>query len=175
MKKYTCCFFGHREINAFREIENKLEILIHKLITEHEYIEFLIGRNGEFDQLVSSVIHRVRKRLDYKNCSLTLVLPYMTAEFRDNENSFYDYYDEIEISQSASSGHFKSAMQTRNKEMVDRADLVVFYVDHPYGGAYQTLLYAHKKEVPHINMSGNVMEIKASKKPNYPKESSTLK
>ena len=150
---YTVSFFGHREINAVREIENKLEILIHKLITEHEYVEFLIGRNGEFDQLVSSVIHRVRKRLDYKNCSLTLVLPYMTAEFRDNESSFYDYYDEIEISQSASSGHFKSAMHTRNKEMVDRSDLIVFYVERQSGGAYTTMKYAAKNEKEIINVS----------------------
>lgn len=150
---YTVSFFGHREITAFKEIENKLETLIHKLITEHEYVEFLIGRNGEFDQLVSSVIHRVRKRLDYKNCSLTLVLPYMTAEFRDNESSFYDYYDEVEISQSASSGHFKSAMQTRNKEMVDRSDLVVFYVERQSGGAYTTMKYAVKNGKEIINVT----------------------
>ena len=150
---YTVSFFGHREITAFKEIENKLETLIHKLITEHEYVEFLIGRNGEFDQLVSSVIHRVRKRLDYKNCSLTLVLPYMTAEFRDNESSFYDYYDEIEISQSASSGHFKSAMQTRNKEIVDRSDLVVFYVERQSGGAYTTMKYAVKNGKEIINVT----------------------
>ena len=104
-------------------------------------MEFLIGRNGEFDQLVSSVVRRARKRLDYKNCSLILVLPYMTAEFRNNESSFLEYYDEVEVSQTASSGHFKAAMQTRNKEMVDRADLVVFYVERASGGAYQTLTY----------------------------------
>jgi len=150
---YTVSFFGHREINAFRETENKLENLIHKLITEHEYVEFLIGRNGEFDQLVSSVIHRVRKRLDYKNCSITLVLPYMTAEFRNNEESFYDYYDEIEISQSASNGHFKAAMQTRNKEMVDRSDLIVFYIERPSGGAYKTMSYAIKTGKKCINVS----------------------
>ena len=150
---YTVTFFGHGEINAFNEIENKLDDLIHKLISEHEYVEFLIGRNGEFDQMVSSVIHRVRKRLDYKNCSLTLVLPYMTSEFRDNEESFYAYYDEIEISQSASSVHFKSAIQTRNKEMVDRSDLVVFYVERPSGGAYMTMKYAMKSGKEYINLS----------------------
>ena len=37
-----------------------------------------------------------------------------------------------------------TGMQTRNKEMVDRADLVVFNADHVSGGAYQTLIYAKK-------------------------------
>lgn len=153
LEVYTVTFFGHREVEHFRETEQTLEKLIYQLITDHEYVDFLIGRNGEFDQLVSSVVHRVRKRLDSSNSSLILVLPYMTAEFRDNEDSFYAYYDEVEVCQSASGGHFKSAMQTRNKEMVDRADLVVFNVDHTSGGAYQTMKYAIKNEANYINIS----------------------
>ena len=156
---FTVSFFGHREVERFRDTEQALENLIHKLLSEHEYVEILIGRNGEFDQLVSSVVHRVRKRLDSSNSSLVLVLPYMTAEFRDNEDSFHDYYDEVEVSQSASGGHFKVAMQTRNKEMVDRSHLVVFYVDHASGGAYQTLKYAKKNEVPYINISEKGAEL----------------
>ena len=156
---FTVSFFGHREVERFRDTEQALENLIHKLLSEHEYVEILIGRNGEFDQLVSSVVHRVRKRLDSSNSSLVLVLPYMTAEFRDNEDSFYDYYDEVEVSQSASGGHFKAAMQTRNKEMVDRSHLVVFYVDHASGGAYQPLKYAKKNEVPYINISEKGAEL----------------
>ena len=158
LEVFTVTFFGHREVDHFREIEQALENLIQQLILEHEYVEFLIGRNGEFDQLVSSVVHRVRKRLDYKNCSLILVLPYMTAEFRNNESSFLEYYDEVEVSQTASSGHFKAAMQTRNKEMVDRADLVVFYVERASGGAYQTLTYAQKKEKSYINIANRMIE-----------------
>ena len=156
---FTVSFFGHREVERFRDTEQALENLIHKLLSEHEYVEILIGRNGEFDQLVSSVVHRVRKRLDSSNSSLVLVLPYMTAEFRDNEDSFHDYYDEVEVSQSANGGHFKAAMQTRNKEMVDRSHLVVFYVDHASGGAYQTLKYAKKNEVPYINISEKGAEL----------------
>ena len=82
-----------------------------------------------------------------------LVLPYMTAEFRENEASFLEYYDEVEVSSAAEGVHFKSAMQTRNREMVDRADLVVFCVDHASGGAYQTLKYAKRSQKPHINIS----------------------
>ena len=146
---YTVSFFGHREIERFRDTEQALENLIHKLFTDHEYVEILIGRNGEFDQLVASTVHRVRKRLDSSNSSLVLVLPYMTA----------DYYDEVEVCQSASGGHFKAAMQTRNKELVDRADFVVFNVDHASGGAYQTLKYAKKNEVPYINISEKGAEL----------------
>ena len=46
----------------------------------NEYIEFLVGRDGEFDQLVSSTIRRCKRTIRDDNSSLVLVLPYMTAE-----------------------------------------------------------------------------------------------
>ena len=150
---FTVAFFGHREIEYFQETEQALEKLIESLMREHEYVEFLIGRNGEFDQLTTSTVRSVRNQLGFRNSSLTLVLPYMTAEFRDNEESFLAYYDEVEVSAAAGGVHFKSAMQTRNREMVDRADLVIFCVDYPSGGAYQTLKYAKKNQKPYINIS----------------------
>lgn len=52
-----------------------------------------------------------------------LVLPYPTSEFENNEDSFYNYYDEIEICEESARAHFKGAMQFRNRHMVDRADL----------------------------------------------------
>ena len=77
----------------------------------------------------------------------------MTAEFRDNEESFHNYYDEIEICPASDGAHFKAAMQIRNKDMVDRSDLVVFCVDHASGGAWQTLKYAKKNGANYINVS----------------------
>ena len=38
-----------------------------------------------------------------------------------------EYYNEIEISYTAAKAHPKSAFQMRNREMVDRADLVICY------------------------------------------------
>jgi len=41
--------------------------------------------------------------------------------------------------------------------MVDRSDLIVFYVERNSGGAYQTLRYAEKQEKAYINISDNSM------------------
>lgn len=41
--------------------------------------------------------------------------------------------------------HPKSAIQIRNKYMVNRSDLVIFYVETTSGGAYQTMKYADKQ------------------------------
>lgn len=64
---------------------------------------------------------------------------YPTAELRNNMENFEAYYDEIEICGNAASSHPKGAFQIRNRQMVKRSNLVVFYVDHTGGGAYQTI------------------------------------
>ena len=47
----------------------------------------------------------------------------------------------------------KAAMQLRNREMVDRSDLVVCYIEHNSGGAFQTVQYAKKKNKEIVNLS----------------------
>ena len=135
---YTVAFFGHRYIDNPFKVEELLEEQIKKLINEKEYVDFLVGRNGEFDQCVSSTVLRVRKNYRDDNSSLVLMLPYPTAEYINNQNYFEDYYSDIEISYAASKAHPKSAIQIRNREMVDRADLIICYVEEKRGGAWQT-------------------------------------
>ena len=118
MTTYTVSFFGHRYIDNPFLIEKALEKIICSLLRSKEYVEFLVGRDGEFDQTVSSVIRRCKREVRDDNSSHVWVLPYPTAEFRDKEDAFRDYYDEIEICETSADGHYKNAHQTRNREMV---------------------------------------------------------
>ena len=158
MNTYTVSFFGHRIIENALGIENRLERLIRTLLREHEYIEFLVGRDGEFDQLVSSTIRRCKRECLRDNSSHIWVLPYVTAEYRDNEESFQDYYDENEVCEAAAGGHYKNAHQTRNRAMVDKSDLVVFCIQHEKGGAWQTMKYAKKQGKNYINLNDQMGE-----------------
>lgn len=142
MNIYTVSFFGHRRIYNQLRLDRTLDEFIIRLLKEHSYVEFLVGRDGDFDQLVSSAIKRCQREYGHNNSSHVWVMPYPTSFFRDNEQACYDYYDEIEICEESSVKHFKAAFQARNKHMVDRSDLVVFYVETDEGGAYQTLRYA---------------------------------
>lgn len=153
MEIYTVSFLGHREEGA-AEIESRLERLLHDLITQKQYVEFLVGRDGEFDLLVASAIRRAVKQYGCGNTSLILVLPYMKAEYRDNEQSYLNYYDEVEICTDSSEVHYKSAIQVRNRCMIDRSNLVVCCIQHKSGGAYKTVQYAQKCKKEIINLSG---------------------
>jgi len=150
---YTVSFFGHREIEHPFWVELRLEKIIRALIGQKEYVEFLVGRNGEFDQLVASTVLQVRRTVGGGNSSLIWVLPYLMSEFVNNRASFENYYDSIEISEAATGAHFKAAIQIRNHEMIDRSDLVVCYVERKSGGAYQSVQYARKKGKKTINLA----------------------
>ena len=97
MDIYTVSFFGHRQIYSQLLLDRLLDELIMQLLREHSYVEFLVGRDGDFDQLVSSAIKRCQKQYGHHNSSHIWVMPYPTSFFRDNEQACYDYYDEIEI------------------------------------------------------------------------------
>ena len=155
MNTYTFSFFGHRKIDNALEIESRLEQLIRTLLREHEYIQFLVGRDGEFDQMVSSAIRRCKREYRSDNSAHIWVLPYVTAEYRDNEESFRDYYDEIEVCEAAAGCHYKNAHQTRNRAMVSRSDMVVFCIQRASGGAWQTMKYTREQGVPCINLNAS--------------------
>lgn len=105
---FTVSFFGHRSIERVSEIENRLDKLLHDIITQKEYVEFLIGRDGEFDLLASAAIKRTVREYGYGNTHFTLVLPYMKAEYRDNEKEYLNYYDEVEVCEESSDAHSKA-------------------------------------------------------------------
>ena len=132
---YTGTCIGHRYIDNMFRIESRLEDIIRDLIQEHEYVEFLVGRDGEFDQIVSSTVLRVKRQVGNKNSALVWVMPYPRAEYENNAESFDNYYDEIEVCEESSRAHFKGAIQIRNRHMVDRASLLICYVEHESGGA----------------------------------------
>ena len=152
MTVFTVSFFGHRQLSDPLAVEKKLWAVIQEQLLTKEYVEFLVGRDGEFDQLVSSTVRRCKREIRDDNSSLVLVLPYETSEYRNNQESFQEYYDEIEICAASAETHFRAAHQTRNRSMVDRSSLVVFCVEHESGGAFTTMRYAQKHNVKIINM-----------------------
>ena len=153
MNIYTVSFFGHREVDNIFEIEKRLENIIRDLIIQKEYVDFLVGKDGEFDQLVSSTVRRIKKECSYGISSLILVLPFMKAEYHENEHSYLDYYDEVEICSESFQAYFKSAIQIRNRCMVQRSNLVICCIQRQSGGTYQTIQYAEKQGRKIVNLA----------------------
>ena len=149
MEIYRVAFFGHRRIYNIREIEERLVPILEDLICKHEFVEFYIGRNGDFDEFFASVIKRVQKQLDRDNNVMILTLPYTVKDIEYYE----DYYDEIVIPEAIGKAHPKAAITLRNRWMADTADLIIVYIDHEEGGAYEAVKYAKKNNRSVINIS----------------------
>ena len=146
---YRVAFFGHRRIYNIREIEEKLVPILNELILTKEYVEFYIGRNGDFDEFVASVIKRVQKQLDRGNNVIILTLPYTVKDIEYYEN----YYDEIVIPDAIGKAHPKAAITLRNRWMVDTADLIIAYVERKEGGTYAAVKHAKKNNKQVISLA----------------------
>lgn len=148
---YTVCFFGHRVLSDPLCAQRRLTEAIRLLLREEAYVEFLVGRNREFDLLASSALQSLRRISGFENCSHTPALPYGTAQCRDHPQAYPDHYDAVQICESAVP--YKTAFSARNRRMVDRSDLVICWVAHRGGGAYQAASYAARRRKPLWNLA----------------------
>ena len=145
---YRVAFFGHRVLHDMRKVEERLQPIVENLLRTNEYVEFYIGRQGEFDECVASVIKQSQRAISKDNSVMILTLPYTVKDIE-----FYEeYYDEI-IIPDIGRPHPKVAITLRNQWMVDAADLVIAYVENSSGGAYKAMSYAKKMCKPIINIA----------------------
>ena len=146
---YRIAFIGHRETYGHYRLEDQIEQIARDKLYEKEYVEFYVGRNGDFDISVASAIKRAQNAVGHHNSCLILLQPY---PMRDDE--YYEkFYDEVQYPVSFKT-YPKSAITKRNKWMVDNSELLVAFVEEGRkGGALTTLKYAEKKGVPIINLA----------------------
>lgn len=143
MDIYRVSFIGHREVEDFFFVEEQVYSIVRELITTKEYVEFYVGRNGEFDILVASVIKRAKREIFEHNSSLILVIPYPLAEME-----FYEkYYDEVKYPRELYQVHYKSSITKRNEWFVENSDMLVAYVVRDYGGAAHCLKKAIERGI----------------------------
>lgn len=148
MDIYRVTFIGHRRIYDISEIEEKLAPILTELLSTKEYVEFYIGRNGDFDEIAASVIKRIQKQTDRNNSSLILVLPYVVKDIE----YYSEYYDEVIIPYIIEKAHPKSAITLRNRWLIDLSDMLISYTERKTGGAYATEKYAVSLNKKVINL-----------------------
>ena len=150
MFPYRVSFFGHRTLYSIRDLEKKLEDIVDTLIRNHQFVEFYVGRNGDFDISVASVIKRVQHRVGEETCALILTLPYVVKDIEYYEK----YYGEVIVPVEGKQ-HFKAAITKRNEWMIENSDLVITYVQENSGGAYKAMKYAQSKGVKVLNIGND--------------------
>ncbi len=148
LNDYTVSFFGHREIPYDPQMEERLEQIIQNLLQTHQYVSFLVGREGEFDLLAAGIIHRIRENWGDHNSELIWVMPYLKQEYVNNADAYDNFYSHVEVCEESDSAHFKAAIGIRNRHMIDRSDLVIAYLRHSHGGVAKAVAYAKENNIP---------------------------
>lgn len=149
MQLYRIAFIGHRKIFGQYSLEDRIERIITDKLCEKEYVEFLLGRNGDFDVSAASAVKRAQKRIGHYNSRLILLQPYQMK----NDEYYEKFYDEICYPVDRKT-HPKAAIMQRNKWMIDNSNLLIAYVETKRnGGAITALNYATRRGVEIVNLA----------------------
>ena len=141
----TCTFFGHSIVAD--EIDTVLRNTLIDLIEKHDVNMFYVGNQGEFDRIVKRVLSALSEKYPI---GYSIVLAYMPTEKKDDEFEDYShtlYPDGIEAVPK------RFAISYRNKWMIRRADYVVTYIIHTWGGAAQFAETAKRQGKTVINIA----------------------
>jgi len=163
---YTCCFFGHREIEITDELVKDLTETIEKMITEENYQVFLFGGFGQFDDLCYKIVSELRKTYPFIKRYFYLWDPkqergkkpgwLLTEEYED-----YYYHGSLYY-------YWYTSIYYRNTVMIKDSDCILFYLKNPTSksGAYKAYLYAKrlKKQIRLIHSELPPEEPKSKRK-----------
>ena len=141
-------FFGHTEFTETKEIEDNVYSILNG-IPSKEHVEFYLGGYGRFDSFAYTCAKKYKEK--HKNTKLVFITPYLDKWLNVRKDILKNEYDEI-IYPEIENVPKRFAILKRNEWMIDQANYVFAYVKTHYGGAYKTLLYAHKQKKPYTNL-----------------------
>lgn len=101
------------------------------------------GGYGGFDGFAYACCKKFEER--HPNASLVFVTPYMTQEYQQKHlMELQMKFDEI-LYPPLEGKPLRFAISYRNQYMMEKADFVIAYVDHDWGGAYKAYRHAKRK------------------------------
>lgn len=124
MQEKTCCFIGHRTINATEELKSQLTEAIEKLITDEQVDTFLFGSKSEFNTLCLELVTELKEKYPHiKRIYVRAEYPIIDEAYKTYLlNSYEDTYFPEKLL-----GAGKAVYIERNFEMIDKSRFCVFY------------------------------------------------
>lgn len=140
----TVTFFGHK--NTPEKEEQRIRSTIVDLIQNHGADKFYVGNEGKFDKMVAKVLKGVQK-VSYTDFEYHVVLAYLpnVGETSEHPTKFPEGIEKTPK---------RYAIDFRNRWMIDKADTIVTYLTHGWGGAAKFVALAKRKNLRIINISG---------------------
>lgn len=134
-------FCGHSDAILTSDEEKRLKDVILSVLKETPDAVFYLGGYGNFDNLCNRMLKEIQK--EFPNLKRVFVTPYLDPDrsvLKNAEGNYdeilYPFWDKI---------FPRSAIEKRNRWMIDKSDIVIGYICRSYGGAAKTFDYALQK------------------------------
>lgn len=146
----TITFCGHSDYISSVEDEKRILTILSEKVGDQD-AELLLGGYGAFDAFARACGRKYQQT--HPNTKLIFVTPYINTDnikIRSNDNSAH--YDAI-VYPPLENIPSRFSILCRNKWMVEKADFVIAYVRHEWGGAHKTYEHAIKKQKEIFNLA----------------------
>lgn len=141
-------FIGHANLCITHQLKEQICHTLETKICPHN-TTFYCGGYGAFDNICAHIVNELK--VAHPHIRAVFVSPYRNqARLQTAKES--GLYDDI-LFAGVEKAPYHIAIIKRNEYMVDKADFIVVYVDHAWGGAYRTFLYAQKQKKCMINLA----------------------
>ncbi len=154
----SCSFSGHRVI-AQAKLAPLKDLLRRAIAYAYEQgcRSFYCGGAVGFDTYAAKEI--ILFRVKHPDVRLILLLPCadQSEGWSDMQRAAYDYIlSEADEAVILSDSYARGCMQKRNRDLVERADMLICYVGREGSGSSQTLHLAEKKGIPVYNLYAHI-------------------
>jgi len=143
MEEKSCSIIGHRKVNNPEEVAERLEKVVIDLVQKRNVIRFLFGEIGEFNNIAYNVISKLKnqfykiKLICYqvqddaiKSIEQKQLYERFLSEKLNKKVEFMMFDENVLVEKALNSK--KGKYIVRNKEMINNADLCLFYVERNY-------------------------------------------
>lgn len=147
----TCSVFGHSDIDITDELTDKARTEIDRAIKDGVRI-FLFGGRSDFDDLCYDLVTE-KKNAD-PELNIKRVFCFALDKQLGKPPRWFIRKDYEALDCPAKDfDYWYTAIYYRNLAMIDRSDLILFYVEpRENSGAYKTFRYAVKKHKRFVNL-----------------------
>lgn len=135
-------FCGHSDFWKNREYERKVLSFLQEKIGDIP-AELYFGGYGGFDSFAYDCGKKYK--MNHPNISLVFVTPYFEASRQHTHLKYQEGMYDLILYPDMANVPPRFAISRRNRYMVEKANFIIAYVEHSWGGAYQTYKYAKRK------------------------------
>lgn len=135
----ACTFFGHHDCPA--SIKPILREVLAGLIEKDGVDMFYVGRQGQYDAIVRSVLKELADTYPHINYAVVLERIPSQGNGYDAQN-----YSDTMLHEGIENINPRFAIPWRNKWMLKQAEYVVAYIKYSWGGAARYVEMAEKQK-----------------------------